>query len=89
MASSGHAGLGSSGKSAASSSSKGIMVVASNLAVMKASSAMGNLLILPSILVGSLSLVVDEGFSSSSPMRGIVSVHLAFGDGQDPSGDVS
>lgn len=89
MISSGNYGLGPSGQSPGSSFGKGFMVVASSSMVVEASSVAGNLLMLPSIPARSTSSMVDEGISSSSLVGGIVSVHLAFGNGHGRLGDVA
>lgn len=57
------------------------MEVASNLVVVEVLPAVGNLLMLPSILAGSSSSIADGGFSCLSLVAGIVLVHPAFGDG--------
>lgn len=58
------------------------MVVVSNLMVMEASPVEGNLFLLPSIPIGSSSLVASEDVYSSSSMGGIAFTSPAFGNGR-------
>lgn len=87
LVSSEHFVLDSSNQSPRSSSGKRIMAIASHSMIVEASPTVGNLLVPPSILDGSLSSVASEGISLLSSVGGSASVCPTSGDGQGQLGD--